>query len=43
MPVLEYCICYPDNWVKEPNLDKKQNIWHFNEGNIIFFTLNDAP
>ena len=39
----ESCICSLDNWVNQTNLDQKWNIWHFNEGNITFYTLNDAP
>ena len=40
---LENCVFCLDNWVNETNLDPKQNIWHFNEGNITFCALNDAP
>ena len=40
---LENCVCCLDDWVNERNLDPKWNIWHFNEGNITFCTLNDAP
>ena len=40
---LENCVCFLDNWVNETNLDPKQNIWHFNEGNITFSTLSDVP
>ena len=35
--ILENCICCLHNWVNETNLDLKQNIWHFNEGNMVFF------
>ena len=34
--ILENCICCLDNWVNKINLDQKQNIWHFNSGNITF-------
>ena len=40
---LENRVCCLDNWVNERNLDPKQNIWHFNEGNITFCALNDPP
>ena len=35
--ILKNCICCLNNWVNETNLDLKQNIWHFNEGNMVFF------
>ena len=34
--ILKNCICCLDNWVNQTNLGQKQNIWHFNEGNITF-------
>ena len=40
---LENYICCLDNLVSETNLDQKWDIWHFNEGNITFCALNDAP
>ena len=40
---LENCVCCLDNWVNKTNFDQKQIIWPFNEGNITFCALNDAP
>ena len=40
---LENCVCCLDNWANEANLDPKQNTWHFNDGNITFCALSDAP
>ena len=37
----ENCICSLDNWGNETNLDKKQNICHFKESDLIF--LLNAP
>ena len=34
--ILENCICCLDNWVNKINLDQKQNICHYNEGDLIF-------
>ena len=40
---LENCIYCQDDWVNKANLDLEWNIRHFNEGNITFFALKDAP
>ena len=41
--ILENCIFCLDNRVNKTNLDQKQNILHFNEGDITFCALSDAP
>ena len=41
--ILEICIWFLDNWVNKTNLDKKQNIWHFNRVQHYFLCFKWCP